>query len=348
MTPGDTYEHHAGSGEDGSGSPARNAVADRDRGDVLADAVCVLTEAARLRRPVLRQAEDGEWKPDPLRTEPADWAEFITLALAGAAANIGSIGRALEGRPGSWEADMVRNLLVCTVGEDPARLLPHRTEPIRVVLRPAEYLSDFGYGELYEESRRILQAEQDRHLWRYRLEDDRTWTPLDPGAPPWAEAFDIPPSEVEFDDTLLRPGTVTTVPRSADDEAAWEVLADREAALEDLQYEHDPRSYGEALKAAALAEAAQRYPGVPIEITIDTDERTWRDDSLYWGATPEEALIDAAVGKTPLPWSGIAPSDYPPGFVAGTERAAGRLPHVRLDHGAAAAITVKEEADGQA
>jgi hypothetical protein len=74
------------------------------------------------------------------------------------------------------------------------------------------------------------------------------------------------------------------------------------------------------------------YPGIPVEITIDTDERTWRGDSPYWGAAPEEALIDAAAGKTPLPWSGIAPRDYPPGqSVADAERAAGRLPHVRLD-----------------
>ena len=73
------------------------------------------------------------------------------------------------------------------------------------------------------------------------------------------------------------------------------------------------------------------YPGVPIEIIIDTDERTWRGDSPYWGATPEEMLIEAAVGKTPLPWSGIAPRDYPPGqSVADAERAAGRLPHLRL------------------
>jgi hypothetical protein len=121
------------------------------------------------------------------------------------------------------------------------------------------------------------------------------------------------------------------VPRSAEDEAAYDVLADREAALEDLEYEDDPRAYGNALTATVLAEAGQMYPGVPIEISIDTDERTWRGDSPYWGATPEEMLIDAAVGKTPLPWSGIAPRDYPPGqSVADAERAAGRLPHLRL------------------
>jgi hypothetical protein len=303
----------------------------RDWDEILTDAIGVLTEAARLRRPVLRQAEGGGWEPDPLQTELADWAEFITLAVAGAAANIGSIDRALEGRPGSWEADAVRGMLLSTVGENPAELLRHRTEPIRVVLRPAELLSDLGYGELYDESRQVLQAEQDRHLWRYRLGEDRTWTPLDPGAPAWADAFDIPASPAEPDDTLLRPGTVTAVPRSAEDEAVYDVLADREAALDDLQYEDDPRAYGEALRATVLAEAGQMYPGFPVEITIDTDERNWRGDSPYWGATPEEVLIDAAAGKTPLPWSGIAPRDYPPGqSVADAERAAGRLPHLRL------------------
>lgn len=321
---------------------------DREWSNVLADAIRVLTEAARLRRPVLRQADDGSWGPDPLQTEPADWAEFVTLAVAGAAANVGSVDRALEGRPGSWEADAVRGLLVSTVGENPSELLRHRTEPIRVVLRPAELLWDLGYAEVYDESRRILQAQQDAHLWRYRLGEDRTWTPLDPDAPAWADAFDVPASEVEFDDTLLRPGSVTTVPRSAEDEAAWEALADREAALEDLQYEGDPRAYGDALQAAVLAEAARMYAGVPVEITIDTDERTSRDDSPYWGETPDEVLIDAAVGKTPLPWSGIAPTDYAPGSVADTERAAGRLPHLRLRHAAADAITAKETPDGQA
>jgi hypothetical protein len=305
---------------------------DRGWDEVLAVAVRVLTEAARLRRPVLRQAEGGGWEPDPLRTERADWAEIVTLAVAGAAANVGSIDRALEGRPGSWEADAVRSLLESTVGHDSAHLLEHRTEPIRVTLRPAEILSDLGYAALYDESRQILQSEQDRHLWRYRLGEDRTWTPLDPGAPAWGDAFDDDADPPEPDDTLWRPGTVTTVPRSAYDEAAYDVLADREAAIDDLQYEDDPRAYGEALKAAVPGEAARLYPGVPVEVTIDTDERTWRDDSLCWGATPEEVLIDAAAGKTPLPWSGIAPGDYPPGqSLADAERVAGRLPHLRLD-----------------
>jgi hypothetical protein len=305
----------------------------RDPNEVLADAIRVLTEAGRLRRPVLRQAEDGGWEADPLRTEPADWAEFITLALAGAAANIGSIDRALEGRPGSWEADAVRSMLESTVGHEGAHLMEHRTEAIRVVLRPAEILSDLGYGQQYDHSRQILQAEQDRHLWHYRLGEDRTWIPLDPGAPDWADAFDVPPPSAESDDTLLLPGTITEVPRSAEDEAANEMLADREAALDGLEFEDDPRVYGQALQATVLAEAGRMYPGVDIgvEITIEIGYRTRRDDSPYWGEAPEEALIDAAIDKTPLPWSGITPRDCPRGqSIADTERAAGYLPHLRL------------------
>jgi hypothetical protein len=97
-----------------------------------------------------------------------------------------------------------------------------------------------------------------------------------------------------------------------------------------------------------LAEGGRMYPGIAVEITIDIDERTSRDDSLYWGAAPEEALIDAAVSTTPLPWSGIAPRDYPPGqSVADTERAAGRLPHVRLGRAADRGTSAGEVPDAE-
>jgi hypothetical protein len=302
--------------------------ADRGPGEVMADAIRVLTEAARLRRPVLRQDAEGGWEPHPTQTEPADWAEFITLAVAGAAANVGNVEKALEGRPGSWEADAVRSMLLSTVGEEPAELLRHRTEPIRVVLRPAEILSDLGYSALYDESRHAIQAEQDQHVWRYRLGEDRTWSPLDPDAPAYADALDAPEGPAVDLAEALPPGSVARVPRSAADEAACDALDDQEAALEDMQYEGDPRAYGEALTAAVLAEAGRAYPGIAVEIAVDTDERTWRDDSLYWG--PEDQLIATAVGQTPLPWSGIAPKDYPSGqSVADAERAAGRLPHLR-------------------
>lgn len=319
---------------DGSGRPVTGNNADRGWDEVLADAIRVLTEAARLRRPVMQRTADGGWEPHPAQTEPADWAEFVTLALAGAAANIGSIGRVLEGRPGSWEADAVRTLLISAVGYDGAHLMEHRTEPVHVVLRPAEILSDLGYCVLYGESRQILEDQQDRHVWRYRLGEDRAWTPLDAAAPAYADAFDVPVPPAEPDDSLFRPGAVIAVPRSAADEEALDALYAQETALEDLEYEGDPRSYGEALTAVVRDLAGRMYPGIPVEVTVDVDERGWRDDSLYWGAVPEERLIDAAVEATPLPWSGMAPRDYPSiAAIAGTERAAGRLPHLRLPGG---------------
>ena len=214
--------------ENGYDSAAGNEVADRGWDEVLADAIRVLTDAARLRRPVLQQSTDGGWEPHP-RAEPADWAEFITLAVDGAAANVGSVDRALEGRPGSWEADAVRSLLLATVGDYPGELLRHRTEPIRVVLRPAEILAlDLGYADAVWRLPRGPAGQQDRHLWRYQLGDDRTWTPLDD----WRTRLRrrvrcrcVSGSATRGPAATLGPGTIMTVPRSAEDEAAYDALA---------------------------------------------------------------------------------------------------------------------------
>ena len=86
----------------------------------LADAIAAMTEAARIPRPRLTQNDAGEWVEDPAAApEQMDWAEFVTLALAGAAANLGGIEAALNGRSGSWEAAGVRQLLESTVGPEP-------------------------------------------------------------------------------------------------------------------------------------------------------------------------------------------------------------------------------------
>src|SRR5690349_22982781 len=94
---------------------------------LLIEAVHLLTSAARLTWTV--DGENGQ-----KHEQQADFAEFVSLALAGAAANVGSIEGLLAGRPGSWEADYVRGLLSGTVGEDERYLLEHRTEPITVVV----------------------------------------------------------------------------------------------------------------------------------------------------------------------------------------------------------------------
>lgn len=187
--------------------------------EVQADAVKVLTEAARLRRPVRGQVADGGWEEHPSHAQPADWAEFITLAVAGAVANIGGVEKALRGRPGSWEAESVRSMLRSTVGEDPAELLRHRTEPLRVVLRPTEILADVGYDAVYDESQRILIERQNRCVWRYELAEDLSWRALDEGA----LECDAPSDE------WMRPGSLLAVPRSKEAEQEYDRLLDLEA-----------------------------------------------------------------------------------------------------------------------
>jgi hypothetical protein len=75
----------------------------RPHDEVLGNAIRVLTEAARLTNTPMRQTSTGTWEPDPTAAPlPIDWTAFV--ALAGAAANIGSVYRILAGQPGSWEA----------------------------------------------------------------------------------------------------------------------------------------------------------------------------------------------------------------------------------------------------
>lgn len=111
-----------------------DAATSRPYMEVLHDAVAVLTEAARLTNQPVRQTSSGQLEPDPdpRAAVPIDWAEFVTLALAGAAANVGSTAKILSGRPGSWEADRVGTTLESTVGVDDEHLLRHRTEPVTV------------------------------------------------------------------------------------------------------------------------------------------------------------------------------------------------------------------------
>lgn len=121
---------------------------------LLAETVRSLTAAARLTR-LVGTAESSASR------EPIDWAEFVTQALVGAAANVGGVEQILSGRPGSWEADGVRQLLVSTVGEDDDLLLRYRTEPVVVDLYVEEILSDADTWKAYDASADELYRRQE-------------------------------------------------------------------------------------------------------------------------------------------------------------------------------------------
>lgn len=273
----------------------------RGRGEVLADAIRVLTEAARLRRRVMRRDENGAWSADPSETEPADWAEFVTHALAGAAANVGGVDTALAGRPGSWEADGVRNLLYSTVGYDEQYLFEHRTEPLRIEVDIERILSGFDLDMLYDAAANAIEEMADAataHLdyspyeWTYHRDANGHYVAADPQAPAWsierwrADRVDeqVDTGWINYLEQVLVNGeapyaTIWKSPEAA--RAAAQLAAQEDDIRSEFQARHDEldaqrssewTAYAEALTANIHREVARKYPGVLLEIELLTAE----------------------------------------------------------------------------
>ena len=113
-------------------------------------AVRALTAAAALSAPATAAGDLESPYQD-------DWADFVARAMASAAANVGGIGPALAGRPGSWEAAHLRNLLEGAVGADEEFLWGYRTEPIDVTLFMENIVAE--YAPAAEEQYELAQAE---------------------------------------------------------------------------------------------------------------------------------------------------------------------------------------------
>ncbi|WP_028473784.1 hypothetical protein [Nocardioides alkalitolerans] len=316
----------------------------RDYYEHLEAAIAALTAGARLRRPHPTTAQTEQ-------TDQTDWAEFVTLAVTGAVANLGDVEAALAGRPGSWEAESVRAMVRSTVGEDPQGLLQHRREPVRVRVPAAGILEDLmDVSGLYDESHQILSGEFDDAMtvmdgefddrpfvWQYRIEAREgvnTMVPVTEGAP----AFD----EARWRQDLVALGVtaegIASVAAQRDDpnsfmfavfvsrdDAARAALVDLAArrtvaeapyvqrleALEDLQ-DRERTEYAHRLQVEIEAEAARRFPGLEVVVDLDLDRYAADNrDELQTHPTPEAQLLDHARMHTPLPGSGLAPLNYP-------------------------------------
>ncbi len=246
---------------------------------MLADAVRVLTEAARLTRPVYETAAPEQaadlvseaWAAtvgpdgaelsrdvqevrryvDTGRREPADFAEFVAQALVAAAANVGGVGPVLAGRSGSWEADAVRQLVVGTVGEDEEYLLAHRTAPVVVRVFVDEVLHDLGVWARYDDAMRALS--------------DRAST-VDVDAP---EQDDIAAEEDRLEQERQR---------------VW-------------------AEYGDALRAHIETAAAAR-PALTVPVEVVVDLVTFRQPEDMTGGQwfgIEEQLLQEAIAAVPAP-----------------------------------------------
>jgi len=106
---------------------AEQYAADRNR--LWLTATAALTAAAKLTHPTYGQV---------------DFADFLADALAAVTANLGGVEELLAGRSGSWEADLVDQLVGGTLGYDPddAELIRRRTEPVTVRLNVASLVDE--------------------------------------------------------------------------------------------------------------------------------------------------------------------------------------------------------------
>lgn len=315
-------------------APAGN-VTQRPLADILDDAVKALTEAGRHRRPRLHQTAAGRMEPHPTETDPADWAEFVTLALASAAANLGGIDAALAGRPGSWEADKVEHLLYATIGHDQADLWRYRTEPVRLVLDVNLLLHGHTDSvEQYEAAEQDIEERRDAaeaadpypdqaaYGWVYNVTGPGQLTPADPAAPDWSwdawRAY-VGGKWSEFAERIERdvrdgdrwaPSSLF-IPRSPDAATEYDRLSDeRDARLEvfSRQYEQlkaqqqrEWEAYGTAL-AHSIETVAAATSGlrVPVDVSVTSSIDTWNGADLDVDPLVEQ-LLDAAIAATPSP-----------------------------------------------
>lgn len=275
----------------------------RPYAEVLHDAIAVLTEAAHLTNQPTRQTSSGDWEPnpDPRAALAIDWAEFVTHALAGAAANIGGTERILAGRPGSWEADVIRQALTATVGPDEWDLWRHRTAPVKVVLNPERVLIDIDAHTSWSNGFDTAEVELQRRenavspCWvhsypGHELSEDMRRYYLDRGV----EIIDSPPppaSTVEESEAVAAaarddPDGFALAADPAED-AALEAIEALRAQLEALQRQ-ELADYGERLAAAVREQLDALALPVPAIVTVDLD--------TPWDEAPETILRDWAVG----------------------------------------------------
>ncbi|EUA09731.1 helix-turn-helix family protein [Mycobacterium kansasii 662] len=292
--------------------------------EVLQDAIAVLTEATRLTNQPIRQASSGGWEPnpDPRAALPIDWAEFVTLALAGAAANVGGVEAALAGRAGSWEAEMVRQTLNSTVFND-KDLLRHRTEPVVVDLWVESILDHLNdpSDDLYADAANEVDARAETVPHPTDLPPG-PFSPDDPrlANKPWVEVTDDGYLHITYlhwtgdPDDLALLTTLTEEARFHRDptpgeiayEQAVQAISAQVDAVDALQ-RREYSDYAARLTQAIKDNIAELELTVPVTVSVTLAPED-REPGAFDAHAPQplprnviESAIDRAIAETPTP-----------------------------------------------
>ncbi|WP_101953514.1 helix-turn-helix domain-containing protein [Mycobacterium intracellulare] len=303
-----------------------DAAADEPRpyNEVLADAISVLTEATRLTNQLSRRTDAGRWEPDPdpRAAVPIDWAEFVTLALAGAAANVGSIEEALAGRPGSWEAERVRQTLESTVRDD-KDLLRQRTEPVVIDLWVESILSYLGDSSDDEYNAATMEVDA-------RANDVHQPTDLPPGpfspddpriaAANWVSVDDNGYLVITHSDWTGDPADIALLTELSAEAKAYRDPTPGEIVYEqalqsiasvldalDEQWRREYDDYAAQLTEAIEAQLAGLELTVPVSVAVTRAPESYPSGAFDEHAPPLEprtaieAAIEKAIADTPTP-----------------------------------------------
>lgn len=206
------------------------------------DAVATLTAAARL---------------SDLEDEVGDFPGFLASALGAVAANLGGLCPLMAGRPGSWEADLLAQLLDAAVGyaAGPLELASRRTLPVLVPLNVAELVAQaYGHASNKQREERLPDFKQAA----YNIFDEFA---------EWSAAHQIPDQNATAADWEAYEGAVRAQSRREQDAA--DALRER--------YRSAYQSYAGAFTAAVLEEAkAIDGLSVAVEVRAEIDpEATW-------------------------------------------------------------------------
>lgn len=286
--------------------------------DPIAQAITALTDAARRRRVV------GAGTPSE-HTEPDDFAGIACHVLTAVAANIGSVDELLAGRPGSWEAALIRQVVEGTAGTDDRDLLAWRTEPVRLALDVEAVFEDFGLYQLYEDAAEELGRRVDAAadaLWeavataeeRDRLAALQADMPQ-LGGPEWDSDPDRVTAMYEEAGKIIK-AVEERAAESAHPLAAALIEARSAADAVEARWEQDQADYAEAYKETVGRLLAERGVSVGVEVSVNQAL-----DVPEWDELADE-LESAARSATPLPMTGTAP-DWSGGTPADALRRAG-------------------------